>query len=380
MLPAQINWARSLLSLNGVFLAVPDALRLITVSPVWLYGGKTGAAALGREALWLTLFLILLCTGAAALLRRLSTPRTVPLVSVFVLPLLAPAAHLITLLLMKTPQLMSYGTQGDALAETIEQAHKGTQHALLLGVAAGVTAAVTGRLAVQGPGRPEVSRHRFLLGTAAMARGPAGSLRRRIGMAMTSGLVCCLLLTLLDSQLVRDGAQHVAVPWCAGARFRSHCTGEIADAVLGGLPQRSNAAGSRPWNLYSLIRLYAYGLCFLAAAMVAYLLRTLPGLRARHSSLPLLFLRTWAAYFAGATCYGTIVGAAITLRATPRGISAHGLAATESLVLTNFVYSGGLHHALLAAPAAAALATLAAVLIRHTVPRRAQHTPTASSG
>lgn len=78
MLPAQIRWAHSLLSLNGALLDVPDALRLITVSPVRLYGNESGAAAPGREALWLVLFLTLLCAGAAALLRRLGTPRTAP--------------------------------------------------------------------------------------------------------------------------------------------------------------------------------------------------------------------------------------------------------------------------------------------------------------
>lgn len=300
--------------------------------------------------------------------------------SVFVLPTLAPLAHLIALLLTRIPQLVSYSTGGDALSATIEQAHEGTQHALLLGAAAGFTAALAGRWAVRGPGTATTSRRRLLLHAAAVARGPAGSIGRRIGSAMTTGLMCCLLLTMLDSQPAQDAVRHLAAPWCTGSQLPSMCADQIAGVVLKGLPHRANTTATTLWNVYPLILLYAYLTCFSGALLVDYVLRTLAGLRARRSTLPLLFVRTWAAYLVGATLYGTVLEAAITLWTTPWGGRAHGLAARESLVFTNFLYSPGLYHSLLAAPAAAALTALAALLIRHATPRRARPTPTASPG
>jgi hypothetical protein len=358
-LPVQTDWAARFGS-GGHPDGVLDALRLITVSPVWLERAETGGAAVAQEALWLTLFLAQLCLVASLFLRRLGTPRTIPLLSVWVLPTLAPMAHLIALLLMAIPQLAAYTTGGEALAQTIQQGREGTQHALLLGLAGGLTATVVGLVAARGPGTPTTSPRRLLRYVAAQLRGPAPTLARRIGGALAAGLLCCLLITLFGSQQVRDAVRLPATPWCAGARVPSDCTARIADITLAGLPVRGNAAGTTLWSAFPLIRFHAYLACFCVAAMVAYLLRTLRGLRARHSPLPLVFLRTWATYLAGSAFYGGVLDAVIALHLN----STHGLAARESLVLAHFLYSPGIDHALLTAPAAAALTTFIVGLVR----------------
>lgn len=358
-LPVQTDWAARY-GVGGHPDGVLDALRLITVSPVRLERAETGVAAMAQEALWLTLFLAQLCLGSALFLRWLGTPRTVPLLSVWVLPTLAPMAHLIALLLTGIPRLAAYTTGGEALAQTIQQGREGTQHALLLGLAGGLTAAVAGSLAARGPGTPNTSPRRLLRYAAAQLRGPAPTLARRIGMAVAAGLLSCLLITLFDSQPVRDAVRLPATPWCAGAHVPSDCTARIAYIALAGLPDRGDAAATALWSVFPLIRFYAYLACFCVAMTVAYLLRTLPGLRARHSPLPLVFLRAWATYLAGSALYGAVLGAAIALYRN----RAHGLAARESLVLAHFLYSPGIDHALLAAPAAAALTTLVVGLVR----------------
>lgn len=358
-LPVQTDWAAQY-GVGGHPDGAVDALRLITVSPVWLERAETGLGAVAQEALWLALFLAQLCLGSALFLRRLGTSRTAPLLSVWVLPTLAPMAHLIALLLMGIPRLTAYTTGGEALTQIIQQGRAGTQHALLLGLAGGLTAAVAGALAARGPGTPNMSRRRLLRYAAAQLRGPAPTLARRIAAAMAAGLLCCLLITLFDSQPALDAVRLPATAWCAGAHVPSACTTGIAYIALAGLPDRGDAAATALWSVFPFVRLYAYLACFCVAVTVAYLLRTLPGLRARHSPLALVFLRTWATYLAASALYGAVLGAAIALYRN----STNGLAARESLILAHFLYSPGIDQALLAAPAAAALTTLVVGLVR----------------
>ncbi|WP_329120822.1 hypothetical protein [Streptomyces sp. NBC_01465] len=370
VLPVQIHWADDLALYGGGnnnplpadSTGILDALRLPTVSPTWLYGGNTGISAVLHEALWLALFLTVLCTTAGFVSRRLGGGRFVLLHYPAALFLLAPLAHFIALLVMRSPDLINATDNGDVLTTALKDAHTGTLHAALLGAAAALTAL----LFRTSPGTPNSSRpsgRRVLLFALATLRGDRRTLWRRIGKALLAGAAYCALFTVLSSSALSDAARATARLWCSGIDTRADiCAYNLGEAALGPLPLRISTLFNPEFGTVGAryLTLFAYLAAFVVGAYVYYALDALLGPRARPLTPAGLLVRHWAGYATAAF----IETAVIAINDHP-GISAPSSALTRmSDAAARIMYSDAVPHILLAAPAAAAALTAVALLCR----------------
>lgn len=372
ILPAQIDWADNLL-LPPVYPGFPppgaelgplDALRLLTVSPTWQYGEYTATQGVLHEAGWLALFLLVLCLASSAAARRMSTVPRVPLHLPVALVVVAPLASLAALLILRLPKLTGSGS-GDLLAQTLQDARVAAPHTLLLSLVAAGTFAVHRIATANGPNSPDLRR--IALFHLASWRGTAGSLHRRIGVSVATGLTCCVALTLLDSQTAADAARSMAGLWCTDSPDTASCTYFLGQGAQHSLPQYADTAW-RPAArvVFPYARLYAYQTCFALSAVACYALLTRRGLRTRTATPVALLIRTAACYTAGTVIYGAV----LTDGVLDVGQSGGDLRTRAGAALPLLLHPVGLHHTLLGAPLAAVLVTTVVVLTRRLRNRR----------
>ncbi|MFD3652375.1 hypothetical protein [Streptomyces sp. NPDC058620] len=376
ILPAQIDWADNLPlppaypgeGPPGAELGALDALRLLTVSPTWLYGEYTATQGVLHEAGWLALFLLVLCVAASAAARRMSSvPRDRLHLPVALFVLAAPAS-LATLLILRLPRLTGSGS-GELLAQTLQDTRVGAPHTLLLALVAAQTAAVHRIATAPGPG--SVHPRRVALFHLASWRGPKGSLPRRIGISAATGLACCVVFTVLDSQAALGAAQNIAGLWCLDTPDRSYCTYRLGRAAQHTLPQHDDAMYATGRAVFPYARLYGYQACFLLSSAACYALLTKRGLRERAATPVALLIRTTACYTAGTVMYGAILTYGLLLTEEGGG----DLATRMNMALPLLLHPAGLHHALLGAPVTAVLLTTTVILTRRLRTRRAAPAP-----
>ncbi|MCX3060278.1 hypothetical protein [Streptomyces beihaiensis] len=374
VLPAQIHWADGL-GPGTAPLHTVDALRLPTVSPTWLYGGRAGIDAVAYEAFWLALFLLFLGVAASSVARRMGGGRGAPLHLPTALFLLSPLAGLAALSVTRAFRLASAADGGETLALTLRDAHVATPHLLLLGAVAALSALLartTGRRRRRRPSAaPSWSARRVALFTLATLRGGRHTVRARIGRSLLAGAAYCALITVLSSRAATGASYAAAKLWCADGQHGyppwTDCAHQLGDAAL--QPMTLHISPLFNYDLSALgsnlLTFFAYQVAFLYSACVHYAMDATLGPRTRKPTATALFVRHWAGYSAAAVAYAIVIAAFDH----PGGMTPRTFGARVDASTAHLIDSEAVHHLLLAAPFAAGTLTGLVLLYRH-APRR----------
>ncbi|MGW1836471.1 hypothetical protein [Streptomyces sp. NPDC002067] len=358
-LPVQLDWAGR----AGADVApgdTLDALRLITVSPVRRFSTAAGGAALVLEAVWTACFVFLLTAVSRALTARTTYPPGDPesaltrsYAHIAAWPVLAPAAHLVALVLTRLPELSFDPTaRGNASYALFLDVRSGLGHAVLLGFVGGFTTAMV-LLARD----PDVARSAPPTGWRDMLRrfrGPLPTLGRRIGATLLATAAGALVLYLVLSVLPGHVLSPVARFWCAPADHADICADDLQRLAGLDVPE---LLGAEPL-LRRFMMLYAWQAFLLLFAAAYFTVTALTDGLPRTARAALAGL---CGYTAGAIGFGAVAGAVSALWASPtRHLAPH-------QVVGLLLPPSGLNHALYAAPLAALLcAALARLRSRRT--------------
>ncbi|MER5362639.1 hypothetical protein [Streptomyces sp. NPDC002785] len=382
VLPMQIRWAETVpganLNQGNFFPAFPldmatpfsTAARMLTVSPVWLLGDRVGTAALLREAVWLTVFVTVLCAVTSALAPRLGGQRFSAASHAVALVTLAPVVHTVTLLIVSAPQIFTEtGPRGEIadmmggsqapLAQTLADARAGAPHAVWLGTVSAATVMVSAliRRARAASARPSVRR--VVLLTLAVLRGPASTVWRRIGETLLAAGTGYAFLRLFESDWLTVALPKVLVFFCTGENHTDICGDQLAEVFL---REPSPPLIGEVEQVYaelvdSMVKPIAYAWFAIVFAGVFFVLRSLPSLRRVPVQATGLLISFWAAYTAGTVAYAFYVVPFGTGPSTTPGQPSVLYSVLPLLLL-------GLHNAVFTAPAAALIATGVATLRR----------------
>ncbi|MFJ8751943.1 hypothetical protein ACIREO_21820 [Streptomyces sp. NPDC102441] len=368
VLPAQIRWAETHVSpkraegLPGGTLEPLEALRLLTVSPVWRLGEAAGGEALLTEAVWTSLFALFLLAASTVFTGRtdLGVYRTlracVPLV--VLAPLAGLAALMVTrlpLFLREQPQLESSKFSSPVhgytpLTETLQDAYQIAPHTALLGLSAAVVLlAVKGTRWCTSAHAPGARRATLLL--LALLRGPVRTVWRRIGETVLVTGTATTALHLLTSPDLAKAVRPLLDGRCS-SRF---CANELTQALLRPRPRLFPHSEGVEILTETFLRPWAYECFALLFALTFFGLRSLPGLRTRPMRARALFLLCLAGFISGSVAANTSL-----LLYTDALFGAEPLHTFSGLLL----HSPGMHDALYAGPATAFVTTAGASALR----------------
>lgn len=332
-LPAQIDWAERL----GVPELFGDRLRFLTVSPTLLLNERSGWPAYLGELLWAALFLAALLAVAWRFATATAEDWTRPVVAALALPVVAPVANLVALLLVNTAGLTTDAAgRGERLERIILDAQHAAGHVVLVALAGSVLVLAThaDRLWPRAPdGTVQVTAASALT----LIRGPAGTVGRRIGVAVLAAVVGYVAM-LVAGDVLAAVAEPVARVWCAGA--------PPFDGCVRGLAGLAGAEPTQPGDVLldagraRLLRIYAIQVFVLVFALAYFQVHTQP-LRRRPATT---LLAVWYAFMLAVVAHEGVVDAAVGAADEP------GLPGVLGLLLP----PSGLATSLLAAPAVAA--------------------------
>ncbi len=332
-LPAQIDWADRL----GRPELFGDRLRFLTVSPTLLYTERSGWPAYLTELLWATLFLGLLVVACWRLATAIADDWTRPMVVALALPVLAPLANLVALLLVNTGGLTTDAAgRGERLERILLDAQQASGHVVLVGLAGAVAVLVThgDRLWTRDAvGTPRVTRETFLT----LLRGPMPTLWRRIGMAVLAAAVAYPAM-LVAGDVLAAGFEPIARVWCSGAPPGDGCAGALTFPVGATPTQPGDVVFDEGRAL--LLRIYAIQVFLLIFALAYFQVHTQP-VRPRPATT---LLAVSYAFTLAVVAHEGVVDASIGVADEP------GLPGVLGLLLP----PDGLTATLLAAPAVAA--------------------------
>ncbi|MBB5789242.1 hypothetical protein [Jiangella mangrovi] len=343
-LPAQIDWADRL----GFPERAGDRLRFLTVSPTLLYNERSGWPAYLGELVWAVLFAGLLLVVAWRLAQATADAWTRPVVVALALPVLAPLANLVALLLVDTVGLTTDAAgRGERLARILHDAQNASGHVVLVALAGTVVL-----LATHGdrlwPRAPDGTVRVTAASALTLVRGPAGTVGRRVGMAVLA-TVAGYVAMLVVPDLLEAVTEPVARVWCAGAAPGDGCARGLA-LIAGTEP-------SRPGDVLfdqgraRLVQIYAIQAFLLVFALAYFQVHTQP-LRRRPATT---LLAVWYAFTLAVVTHEGVVDAAIGVADEP------GLPGVLGLLLP----PSGLPATLFAAPAVAAgFAVVHALVLR----------------
>ncbi|MFI6418232.1 hypothetical protein ACIBG6_12630 [Streptomyces sp. NPDC050842] len=359
VLPAQIHWAETAESFSPW-----EALRTPTVSPVWQFNERTGIAGWLLEGVWLALFLTLLLSLTHALIARMGPPLQSGARRAVVLPLVAPVAAMLALLISGLPDFLRaqepkghwqriVGNRGPELSRLLEDAYATAPHALLLGTAAAATGLLCALPArMRSAGFPRSAKRRVLL-LLSVLRGPLRTLWPRIGetvLATATATACERLLTL--------PAFHESSARALDSLCQVRCGGSVASTVL----PRSDTS-SPPITVQQLVQAvhiepmgHLWFTCTFAVTF--FILRAHPAFRARPLRPATLFVLFWAAYVVGRLDSHLYSTEYLLSMSVPQG------ALQGELFHSLLLEPEPLRDALFGAPGSAALVAAALTLIR----------------
>ncbi|MFM9368212.1 hypothetical protein [Streptomyces sp. Da 82-17] len=336
VLPQQTAWAE--LPADGSPLS---ALRRLTVAPNPLFSEQTGLAALGPDALWTAVFLLVLAALGSAV-RAVAPERVRMLVLAALLPAFAPLAGLLALATVRLPELsFDPYTRGDAANRLLTDAAQSHGHTLLLGL---VGAAVAGCLGLSALARHlAATEPRFTSEPVGWLRDQARLLLRSTGpalLALAGGAVVLLAFTAGLPVLLLDPLVRI---WCGSAELPAPCAVQLS-GDLDTLPSTSWSA-QHPL-LYRLLTLYAwqsFALLYVGGyVIVRRLTRSLPRVVGAAVS-------AYAAYPPAVCTYVALLDGVDTALDSGRQLL------TGDELLLQALPPAGLYHALFAAPVAAAV-------------------------
>ncbi|WP_432095536.1 hypothetical protein [Streptomyces sp. bgisy100] len=357
-LPAQIHWAEAAGTLSSW-----EALRRATVSPVWRVNEQTGVAGWLLEGLWLALFLTVLLSVTRTLVARMGPPLRSGARQAVVLPLVAPVAAMLALLISRLPDfLLDQEPAGlwqravnydPELPRLLEDTYVTAPHALLLGAAAAATGLMCALPArMRSAGFPRSSRRRVLLLLSGL-RGPLRTLWPRIGETVLATATATACERLLALPAVSGAAARVLDPLC-----QVSCGDAVASTVL---PRPDTS--SSPTTVQALVTVvhlepmgHFWFTC--AFALTFFVLRAHPSFRAAPLRPATLFVLFWTAYAAGRLGSHLYLTASLISMSVPQG------AVPGKLIRSLLLTPEPLRDALFGAPGTAALVTAAVTLIR----------------
>ncbi|MEV0320954.1 hypothetical protein ACIBKX_10830 [Streptomyces sp. NPDC050658] len=240
VLPAQIRWADSGDSWSArmePYQSPLGNLRLLTVSPTLLLGGRSDAVAWAHEALWFTLFAgVLLCAAWAVATRICAghAGQRRPLVLCLALTAFAPQAHLLALTALRLPDLVGAPAgRGASAQELLEDAREGAAHAVLLALAACAAVALT-RLTPRLPRISRRSQHPHRQTPTPLRTTPPRTTRP----AKSAALALCATAAL--GALTSIGAARTVWPavasWCAYSPEPRPCVEFMVGTLIRPLP------------------------------------------------------------------------------------------------------------------------------------------------
>lgn len=368
VLPAQIRWADTHVpptqaeGLAGSTAEPLDALRLLTVSPVWRLGEAAGIEALLTEAVWTGLFTLLLLAASTVFTGRTDRGAYRTLRASVPLVVLAPLAGLAALLVTRLPLFLREQPQLESskkfsspvhahppLAEVLRDAYQIAPHTVLLGLsAAGVLLAVKGARWCTSAHAPGARRAALLL--LALLRGPARTVWRRIGETVLVTGTATTALHLLTSPDLAKAVRPLLDGRCSG-----FCANELTAALLRPRPRLRPYSEDVEIITETFLRPWAYECFALLFALTFFVLRSLPGLRTRPMPARVLFLLCLAGFIAGSVAANTSL-----LLYTDTLFGAEPRHTFPGLIL----HSPGMHDALYAGPATALVTTAGVSALR----------------
>ncbi|TDD98077.1 hypothetical protein [Jiangella asiatica] len=283
-LPAQVTWADAL----GSPEALGDRLRFQTVSQTLLYADRSGWPAYLVEALWAAVFVGVLLAAVWLLAVVTADEWTRPVVVAVALPLFAPLANVVALVVTNVGDLAFDTERGENLLQVMADAQNAAGHVMLVAFAGALVVGVVhaDRLWERGPdGEVVVSRRTLLL----LLRGPMDTLWPRIGVAVVAALAGYVAMRVAPELLSR-GFEPVARLWCLGERGEAGCVRSLVGTVGDGPPDLAALVldSGRRWFL----RLYALQVFLLVFALAWFQLRTQPLRTGPATTL----LAAWLAY------------------------------------------------------------------------------------
>ncbi|MFE0654481.1 hypothetical protein ACFVZH_38725 [Streptomyces sp. NPDC059534] len=300
VLPAQIHWAETAESFSSW-----EALRTPTVSPVWRFNERTGIEGWLLEGVWLALFLTILLSVTHTFIARMGPTSHSGARRAVVLPLVAPVAAMLALLISRLPDFLRVQEpeghwqrilvdQGPELPRLLEDAYDTAPHALLLGTAAaatGLLCAVPARM--RSAGFPRSAKRRVLL-LLSVLRGPLRTLWPRIGETVLATATATACERLLTVPAFHESSARVLDSLC-----QVNCGDAVASTVLP-RPDTSTTP-TTVQELVNAVHVEPMGhLWFTCAfAITFFMLRAHPAFRARPLRPTTLFVLFWAAYEAG---------------------------------------------------------------------------------
>ncbi|MFD8440879.1 hypothetical protein ACFV2I_38315 [Streptomyces microflavus] len=360
VLPAQIHWAETRQSLSSW-----EALRMATVSPVWRFNEQTGIRGWLLEGLWLALFLTVLLSVTHSLVARMGPPLRSQARQVAVLPLVAPAAAMLALLISRLLDFLRdqqpdghwqriQGYQGPELPRFLEDAYTTAPHALLLGIAAAATClacAVPARM--RSAGFPRSARRRALL-LLSVLRGPLRTLWQRIGETVLAAAAATAFERLLALPTFAEAARRAFDHLC-----QANCGYAVGSAVLP-LSDAGNAPPTTVQELIKTVHIEPVGHFWFTCvfALTFFVLRAHPAFRAKSLRPVTLFVLFWASYTAGRLGSHLYVTASLFSTWVPQG------AVPGKLLRSLLLEPEPLRDALFGGPVTAALVTAAVMLIK----------------
>lgn len=340
VLPAQVRWADTLTQADDGILTT---LRLMTVSPTFLYGGRGGAEAWVQEIVWAVLFLGLLLSAGRCVTRRIAGPFSRPAVLGIAAVVFAPAANLLVLLVLDVPRFLTEpALRGITLSEALHAAQRDAAHAMVIAMAGAVTAllALSAADAEEYASRAPSGAGPWDLLRFALFRARE-TLLQRIGGTLLSTCGAMLVLGLSGSQTAEDLVAFLVARLSAGGLHADIQIQQVTAAVVDSLPGTDSPqvdpavyvfAGPWAWQCFAIM----FAACYFSV-------RSYPDVR--PGSVTTL-LATWFGYTLGAVVYAFVLAVPPELARQDSGLTSR-----EGLGL--LITSGGLQHALLAAPFAA---------------------------
>ncbi|MCX4679254.1 hypothetical protein OG413_28830 [Streptomyces sp. NBC_01433] len=327
---------------------------------MWRFNEQTGVVGRLLEGLWLALFLTVLLSVTRALVARMGPPLRSGTREAVVLPLVAPGAGMLALLISRLPDLLRdrppeglwqsiVRYQGPELPRLLEDAYTAAPHALLLGTAAAATWLVWALPARMRSARFPRSARRRALVLLSKLRGPLRTLWPRIGetvlITTTATVFERLLVMPAPAEAIGRALDHLCQQGCGTAVLPS--------------PEDS-APPTTVQELLTVVHIEPEGHFWFtcAFALMFFVLRAHPAFRAGPLRPATLFVLFWIAYTAGRLVSHLYVTASLFSMWVPRG-AAPGRAVRSLLLVPE-----PLREALYGAPVIAALVTAGVMLIR----------------
>jgi hypothetical protein len=332
-LPSQIDWADRLdrAELLG------DRLRFLTVSQTLLYSDRSGWPAYLTELLWAALFLGLVLAAASAFGRATADEWTRPVVVALVLPVVAPAANLVAMVLVQAGGLTTdAASRGERLARILLDAQNAAGHVVLVALAGSLLVLATHADRLW-PREPDGTVRVTAASALTLVRGPAGTVGRRIGLALLTAAVAYLAM-LVAGDVLATVAEPIARLWCAGSPTGDGCARGLT-GIVGTEPTQPGDV-LLDQGRAGLLRIYAVQVFVLVFALAYFQVHIQP-LRRRPATT---LLAVWYAYTLAVVAHEGVVDAGVGFADQP------GLPGVLGLLLP----PSGLATSLFAAPAVAA--------------------------